>query len=160
MVNEIQQQIDFSDFKFVLLTSYRSSKEAFGRELCKGLEYITKSKGLNNFELIERFSIASLKKSAPHLEGKDLKKQHGKPKAAIPDIDTECHWDENFIKKILNKYSSQATSGLSDNLLASRQGISRVWVCGPPGMSNTFDTALRKLSSIFKLNPLTDIQIM
>ena len=157
MVNEVQQQIDFSNFKFLLFTSYRTAREAFGRELCKGLGYITESKGLKNFEYIERLSVSSLKKTAPNLKGQE-------DKATTHGIEADRHWDENFIKQVLSKYSSQTplsnNFGLSENLLASRQGISKVWVCGPPNMSNTFETALRKLSSIFKLNPLTDIQIM
>ena len=41
-----------------------------------------------------------------------------------------------------------------------RKSIQKVWVCGPPRMNEQFDRVLGKIASEYKLNTLTDIEIM
>jgi hypothetical protein len=38
--------------------------------------------------------------------------------------------------------------------------ISKVWVCGPPLMNQTFDKVLTKIAKEYNLDPLVDIDIM
>ena len=38
--------------------------------------------------------------------------------------------------------------------------ISKVWVCGPPSMNQTFDKVFTKIAKEYNLDPLVDIDIM
>ena len=57
-------------------------------------------------------------------------------------------WDEAFIWETLSSYKMTPL------------GLAKVWVCGPPPMTETFDTSLVKLAPKLGLDPLTDIEIM
>jgi hypothetical protein len=48
--------IDKNSFRFVLYASFANPEEVLGKELLEGLQHICKQKGLNNFELVYRFS--------------------------------------------------------------------------------------------------------
>ena len=91
-----------------------------------------KAKKLDNFEYIERFT---------HLKG-----------------ERAVQWDENFINISLKKHT-HASGGFSSHG-GNNIGIQKVWVCGPPRMNATFDSALLNLAGNYNLNPLTDIEIM
>jgi NAD(P)H-flavin reductase len=45
-------------------------------------------------------------------------------------------------------------------LLQKSREFRRVYVCGPPSMTKFFEKVLLKQATLFKLNPLTDVQIM
>ena len=51
------------------------------------------------------------------------------------------NWDSSFIEKSLMRHSERE--------------ISKIWVCGPPRMTETFDRTLKDLAQQFNLDPLT-----
>ena len=57
-------------------------------------------------------------------------------------------WDQSFIEETLSAYKK------------SSDGLAKVWVCGPPPMTETFDHALLKIAASLELDALTDIEIM
>jgi len=55
-------------------------------------------------------------------------------------------WDKNFIQDNLETYQPE--------------GISKIWVCGPPLMQELFDKALNSLAPVYGLDLRTQVDIM
>jgi hypothetical protein len=91
----------------------------------------------NIFEYHERISNSS---SAP------LEETNNTATGTVPSKARQ--WDYAFIEETLISYKKTST------------GLAKVWVCGPPPMTETFDTSLVKLAPKLGLDPLTDIEIM
>lgn len=56
ILDEDEKSLLGSTLKFILYVSFPKREEAIGYEMCKGLQELTKKKGLDNFEFIARFS--------------------------------------------------------------------------------------------------------
>ena len=97
-----------SDFKFVFYVSFPNRKESVAMELIEGCHNLAKKRGLQNFELVCRFSNESKER-----------------------------WNDAYIERQLE--------------IHQHQGISRVWVCGPPIMNEQFERALEKNAERFDL---------
>lgn len=97
-----ENSIDPKKFKLRMYISFHSRHESIGLELMVALEQYSKAKGLNNFELYQRFS-----------------KEKVNP----------TRWDADFIEREMKKEGD-----IKD--------ITKLMVCGPPAMNETFDRAL------------------
>ena len=102
-----------SEQRLILYVSFLNEQQAIGLRLCRALDRFCEKHNLNNFRLITRFSFRDGLTGLRFFGSSSFKKWGS------------TRWDEKFIRDALDEFADGE--------------IQKVWCCGPPPMSETFD---------------------